>query len=228
MRRVTCLFSLFLVLGMGSAWSSIVGVTDPTLFNDHIVWGQLGVDGTSLATPSPWVSDAGATGVVGAVGTGGQIQVLTQDLSWLGNFASGMVVVYNGVETIGQTPADLAATFDSAMFGAGAYIEADKFGQFTATITAFDSSFLPLGSFTASGLSEDNPGTALFIGMLDTVQEIYAVQFHVVDALGNDDFAIGTMGLSSVAQPPSGVPEPSTCVLLSLGLGAFGLWRRKK
>jgi hypothetical protein len=88
--------------------------------------------------------------------------------------------------------------------------------------------FLPLGSFTVGGTANGNEGTALFIGMLDSIQEIGAIQFSAIDQFGSDNFAIGTMNLSSVPQAPPGVPEPSTFVLLSFGLGAFGLWRHKK
>jgi hypothetical protein len=223
-----CLFGLFLVLGMGSAWASIVGVTDPTLFNDFVLWGQLGASSTILPTPQTWVSNLGVTGSVGAAGTGEQIQVLTEGTEWSGNFANGMKLVYNGVVTVPQNGTDLAATFDSPLYGAGAYIQTDFYGAFTATVTVFDMGFLPLGTFTIGGTSDGNVGTALFIGMLDTVQEIGAIQFNAVDQFGDEDFAIGTMNLSSLPQAPPGVPEPTTFVLLSLGLGAFGLWRRKK
>ncbi|MGD0309934.1 MAG: PEP-CTERM sorting domain-containing protein [Acidobacteriota bacterium] len=221
------LYVVAILLALPSlSFSSIIGSTNYLDFSsDTVDWCQsgFGCAGAQIATPQAWTSSGGNTGLVGLVDTGQGFYNLKQGTSWGGNFSNNMGLIYNGA-SFGNTPTDIAITFDQAMYGAGAWIQANYFGDFTAKVTAYDVNYLSLGSYSTSGTSNGNPGTALFIGVLDSSADIWALQF---DAVGigpyEPDFAIGTMRLNSA------VPEPSTCILLSLGLGAFGLvWRRKK
>jgi hypothetical protein len=206
----------------------VTGSTDPNQFQDSVDWcANFGCANTpfSLPSPSAFVSAGGVTGLVGNVGTLQPFQVFQQGTSWGGNFPDGMGVVYNGVSSIGNTPADIATTFDVGVFGAGAYIQADHYGAFTATITLFDSNFQSLGSFSAQGDSEDGGPTALFIGAYIGTADVYAAQFNVVDINGADDFGIGTLKLQN---GQVGVPEPGTLMLLGpSALGLFGAIRRR-
>ncbi|HMD99802.1 MAG TPA: PEP-CTERM sorting domain-containing protein [Terriglobia bacterium] len=216
---------LCFALGIGNARASIIGTTDPTQFTDPVDWCvQYGCSGQQLATPQPWSSVAGNTGLVGLVGTQQGFYVLQQDVTWGGNFADHMGLIYNG-SAFGNTPTDIAATFDQGLYGAGAWIQSDYYGPFTATIDLFDSSYQLLGSFTTSGTSNNAPGTALFIGGYISTPDVWAVQF---DATGTGpsepDFAIGTMNLDTT----SPVPEPSTLVLLGPSLLGWLAFARRR
>ncbi len=213
MKRMVWIFAVVLVLGTGCLADNFSGTTYYAQFNDTVDWCQFGCAGASYATPQAWVSAGGATGLVGLSGTGQNFFNAQQGSSWFGNFANGMGLVYNGA-FYGNTPTGIAATFDAAVNGVGAYIQANFYGAFTATITLYDSSYQQLFSYTANGFSDGNEGTALFIGAIGD-PSIWAVQFDVVDQFGVEDFSIGTMELGS------SVPEPSSLILF--GTSVFGL-----
>jgi hypothetical protein len=205
-----------LVLGLGSGWAGVNGTTDPTLFNDSVNWCQYGCAGSQFASPQTFVSNLGNTGSVGLVGTLQGFYNLQQGTSWNGTFNNGMGLIYNGA-AFGNTPTSIATTFDAGVHGAGAYIQANYFGAFTASIELFDSSYQSLGIYTTTGYSQPVPGTALFIGAFDIsgLADVYAAQFTAYGTGPYEpDFAIGDARLSTV-------PEPSS--LLLLGTSALGL-----
>ncbi len=223
MKKTFALCLLCLALGIGNAWAGVIGTTNPAQFNDLVDWCvQYGCSGQQLATPQPWSSAGGNTGLVGLVGTQQGFFVLQQDSNWNGNFADNMGLIYNG-NAYGNTPTDIAATFDQGLYGAGAWIQANYFGPFTASIELFDSSYQSLGTFTTSGTSAHNPGTALFIGGYIYTPDVWAVQFDATGTGTNEpDFAIGTMGLQTTV-----TPEPTTLLLMGTLLGLHGIVRRR-
>jgi hypothetical protein len=149
---------------LGSGWAAVTGTTNPNLFNDYANWCQFGCAGNQFATPQSFTSILnGITGEVGLVGTMQGFYNLKQGSSWNGNFATGMGLIYNGA-AYGNTPTQIATTFDVGLYGAGAWIQSNFYGPFTASIELFDSSYRSLGLFTTGGVSNVNPGTALFIG----------------------------------------------------------------
>jgi hypothetical protein len=103
------------------------------------------------------LSLSGATGLIGLVGTGQPVYNLVQGSSWAGDFNSGEGLIYNGVAD-GNTPTDIAADFDQAETGVGAYIQSATPGSFTATITLFDINFQPIGSFSTSATKTPTRG----------------------------------------------------------------------
>jgi hypothetical protein len=173
-----------------------------------------------MATPQPWASGGGTTGLVGLNGLGEDFWVRQQDVNWAGNFATGMGLIFNGAATgFGNSPASIAVTFDNPIYGVGAFIQADFFGAFTGTMTLYDYLYQPLGTFSANGLSEYNPGTALFLGAYSS-DLIYAVEFSAIGVGPTEpDFAIGTMLT---------IPEPATFVLMVPALVGLAAWKRRR
>jgi hypothetical protein len=224
-KRAFLLFLLCLALGIGNAWAGVTGSTNSSQFSDLVDWCvQYGCTNNSapFTTPQSWTSAGGNTGTVGLVG-GQSFYNLQEGVTWGGQFTNGMGLIYNG-RLFGNSDADIAVTFNQGLYGAGAYIQSDYYGPFTATIELFDSSDALLGSFTTTGTSGYGPGTALFIGGYTFAPDVYGAEFNVVDQYGIDDVAIGTMGLQTTMV----TPEPVTMVLFSSFLGLAGLARRRK
>jgi hypothetical protein len=217
------------MLGLGAAWANPVqGTTNPKAFTqDSINWCQFGCVYQAFGLPQPWVSSGGATGTVG-LNNGGALESFynpqqgTQGNNWRGNFPAGMGLIYNGF-VFGSVPGvGIVTTFSSGISGVGAYIQATAFGPFNATITLLDKNNNALGSFTANGLSDNNVGTALFIGASSPTGGVYAALFDVTDVNGTEDFAIGTVNFNSTT------PEPSSLLLFgSSALGLAGVIRRR-
>jgi len=201
---------------VAAGWAGVTGSTNPALFTqDSVDWCQYGCYGGQFASPQTFVSNLGATGSVGLVGTLQGFYNLQDGFSWGGGFPFGMGLIYNGA-AFGNTPTQIAATFDNGVWGAGAWIQDNYIGvPFTATIELFDSSYLPLGSFSAGGVGNN----LLFVGAFSSTP-IWAVQFDLVDQGGNEDFAIGTL--------QTGTPEPNTLLLVvPSALGLAGVLRRR-
>ena len=225
-KKLLLLVCCLVVLGLGTAFAGVTGTTDPTQFNDTVDWCQFGCTGAAFPSPSAFTSALGNTGVVGNVGTLQPWYNLEDPNSWNGNFPPGMGLVYNGA-AFGNTPTGIATQLDEGVYGVGAWIQANFYGSFTATITLFDSSDQVIGTYSANGVA--NPGApplTLFIGALDTSADVWAAQFDVSNtAGGGEDFAIGTLGLATT--PAQGTPEPSTLMLLGSAIGFVGVIRRK-
>lgn len=205
-----------LVLTVGSGWAGVTGTTNPNLFSDWVDWCQYGCTGAQFATPQPFVSNSGITGSVGLVGTLQGFYNLQDGSTWIGGFPSGMGLVYNG-PAFGNTPTQIAATFDSGVLGVGAWIQDNYIGSpYTASIELFDISLQSLGVYTVASVGND----ITFIGAFSSVP-VWAVQFDLIDRGGYEDFAIGEMKLSTV-------PEPGTLAMLGTSvLGLAGYVRRR-
>jgi hypothetical protein len=226
MKRV--LFSAFalLVFTGACAWADVLtGITSSAGLTDTVNWAQLGPTFTLETTAEPWTSADGVTGLVGITGTpfGTQnFERLDQGNGWSGNFSPGDAVLWNqgGFD---QSNIDFGIQFTAPSYGGGLQIQADFFGAFEATITAYDPLGNVLGTFSEAGNSTSNgDGSAIFIGLLDNVQNISFLDFNVVGSDGGDSMGIDTLYLTGT------VPEPQSLLLLGSVLVLCGLaWRRK-
>ena len=215
MKKLTLLV-FCLVLATGSGWAGVTGTTNPALFNDYVNWCQYGCGGGQFATPQTFVSNLGNTGSVGLVGTLQGFYNLQQGTSWGGGFPSSMGLIYNGA-IFGNTPTGIAATFDTGVLGAGAWIQDNYLSYpYTATVELFDINYLSLGTYSV----QVSAGNAMFIGAFGSAP-VWAVQFDINDGVTGEDFAIGELRMSTV-------PEPSSLLLLgSSALGLAGYIRRR-
>ena len=175
--------------------------------NDSVQWSQLGADqavlGASFSATSAGVrtvslSLAGANSIV-------SVACPASPCCWQGaRFAAGDSLIWasnsgNG----GNGPITLA--FSPGIAGAGAFVQSDEPGQFTAGIEAFNGA-TSLGFFTQTS---DSEGHAIYIGLQDqTGANITSVKFSITSCGSSDatcvlaDFALDTVYLDSVASLP--------------------------
>jgi hypothetical protein len=206
---------LFLAVGLLTAATfahagTVTGTTTRS-GSDSANWGQLGSCGTTIPASFSATSTDGV-GITGTLAGDGQVRVQTT-CGWGGNFASGDNVLWTG----GNGPLTLA--FSKGVSGAGAQIDADLFGAFTAMICANGTVFCfsESGDTTAAG---DN--SAIYIGLLDTTPGITSITFSIVG--GNTDFAINQLSLTNGL---STTPEPSSLLLFGTSLLGLAPFRRK-
>ena len=214
-----------ILVGETARADTIVGFTDRTTFggNDSANWNQLGASGATIPNPFS-ANSSGGLHITGSFAvSGGTGQVLVQGTSFFGNFANGDFLI--STTTNGNGPLTLA--FSQGIIGAGAQIQEDFFGPFTAQVQAFNGSTL-LGSFSEAGISSmagDN--SAIFIGLKDlSGANITSLVFSVPTCSipTCTDFDINRLSLDTRQVP---VPEPSSFFLLS-SASAFLLVMRRR
>lgn len=185
--------------------------------NDTAVWGPSGGADNHALGDTYSVTSSGGLGITASLPSGDSMELLTQPTSFYGNFAPGDRVLYTG----GTTDA-LTITFDNPVSGVGFQMQQDVFGAFTGSLLAYDSSGTLLGNFSEAGDSNaNNDNSAIFLGLLDTSGA--NISYITISDAGNPSAGLGINWLS-LFDTSTSVPEPSTVLLLSMGLLALAAW----
>jgi hypothetical protein len=144
----------------------------------------------------------------------GTFERVDQGTGWNGNFPASDRLLWT-MDSAGP----MALSFATPLASAGAGIQAEFFGAFQATLTAFNGTS-NLGSVSVTADSNSNAdGSAPFLGIIDnTGRNITSIQYSVISETGVNTFAIDTLRLGSQVSP---VPEPSSLLLLTSGLISF-------
>jgi cysteine-rich repeat protein len=154
--------------------------------NDFVDWSGFGPQGTPVPNLSTLSSNSTAVTVT-VSDASGPLARIDQSSGWFGNFAPGAALLWS------QVAGPMVIQFSVPVSAAGAQIQADSFGPFTAQIDVFDPSSSPLASFMVPGNSDSNgDDSAIFVGVQDTNATIKRIEYHIV---GNGDFSINRLDL---------------------------------
>jgi hypothetical protein len=196
--------------------------------SDFIDWTQIGPDSTTVTSPQIVTTFNGRSVSVGNRDSS-NFYILTEGLSWIGNFDYGESLVWNfGYAVSAPLRAPFRMELSSGVGSFGFSIQSNNYGAFTATVTDYDCSgtFKKLTTRTFIGTSTDlENDSAVFVGLGDTSSaNICAITVFTADASGFNDFAIdgvsftsgafvndeaqqGTQGLVKTPKSPSSVPK---------------------
>jgi hypothetical protein len=237
MLRIAKAFIAGLGLICAPAFASISFVTTPSGLgsNDSTNWSQEGPDQTELTSGFDATSSLGISLIGDFEGTAGDGLVAvvcpaTPSCSWTTsgtgmNAGDSDIWAFDNTSGLGTGPLSLA--FGTDLLGAGAWIEGDTNGQYTAEIQVYNGATLLFTSTAGEGTS-DSSGDPVFLGVLDTTPEITSVVFSLTSCGGCSnlgDFAIDTLLMTD---PASATPEPSSLLLLGSGLAGMAWTLRRK
>ena len=185
-----------------TAASSILWLLAYSASADTINFAQFGPDGAVLGNVVDGTTADGVTFTLTGVGLGfNRVTANTPD--WVeSQFPVGVPLVWDlgpGLVTI-----DFSTPISSIT---GIAAESDPFGEYTATLTAYDGSMvLGTSSYSAPGLPTSLPGTLPSFSF--SAPAITSITIGVSDDSGG--FALGA------------VPEPSTWAMMALGFAGLG------
>jgi beta-lactam-binding protein with PASTA domain len=220
------LLSVMVVVTLAAAAArgdSLSAVTSQTGLSpdSSISWAQLGGDQTQVSNSFSAPSNKGLSTTVTLLGTYGMVAVVctdappaSQNCSWNSTgFTAGDALLWTvNPWTGGNGPVML--TFASAITGAGALIQSDVPGQFTASIQAFNGN-TSLGTFTAQS---DAAGDAIYLGVQDSSgPNITAIAYSLTACAGMcADFAIDAVDLATPVAVPNVVGLTQTAATTAI------------
>lgn len=184
-----------------------------------IEWSQFGISSVTSGTAFTYT---GGTGSV--YSTAGTLQATQQGPGWNGNMPANESLLWTG----SSAGPDITLNFDNGIFGAGAYIQSNYYGSFTALIQAYDFSGNILESYTEDGVSDSNTGTAIYLGVARNNADIFKISYTLTSAPFGalNDFAISNVNVAQTGI--STVPEADTYALMMFGLALVSLISRRK
>ncbi|MBV9303612.1 MAG: choice-of-anchor D domain-containing protein [Acidobacteriaceae bacterium] len=200
--RFAALCLVAMLFGAASASAdSLTLVTSQSAQNatDFVNWSQLGADGTVVQASFNVTSTKGNSVSVSLAGPNSIVSVVCggSPCSWTGSGfpAQDALLWTSDAANGGNGP--VALTFTNPVAGAGALIQTDTPGQFTAQVQAFNGA-TSLGVFT---VPSDTNGDAVYIGLLDqSGANITSVVFTLSQCPGTcSDFALDAVGLNAAA-----------------------------
>jgi hypothetical protein len=138
---------------------------------------------------------------------------------WAGDFPANTTIVTN------QTGSVATLDFSSPIEGFGVTLDDGFGGNFTETIKAYSGSSTLLDTATANQTSQ----TLLFLGLLESSEDISSITIGVTGIGGTNDFGFGNPSLVD-GTSLSPTPEPQSAFLTVVGGGLLVLLRdvRKK
>jgi hypothetical protein len=185
--------------------------------NDFIAWSFAGELHPNLPATFRVLSSSAHDVVVSrAPGAGFTLnqQAPTGVGEWHGNFAPGdRVLELFGVDNLISTT---TIDFDVPLRGAGAQIENNLGGAFTAQLQAFNSTGTILGTYIRDGVSSGtNDNSAIFIGLQSSAQDIDRIAFSILrnGVPSDDSFAINRLDVI--------VPEPGALTVYLLAYASM-------
>ncbi len=153
------------------------------------------------------------------------------------NYANGASLLWTNNYRTATANAITVNFGGNGVSAAGAQIESDVYGIYTAKITAYDANGHVLQSYTEIGASSMGNGnnTAIFLGIASTTPDIYSISFSILnqvgDSMGNvaaqpgyvGDMILGNLFMVNSVDP---TPAPPAGLMGILG-AATGLliWR---
>jgi Abnormal spindle-like microcephaly-assoc'd, ASPM-SPD-2-Hydin len=194
-----------LLVAVTAAWAdNVVQVSSQADLgpDSSISWTQLGGDQTQLAASFNVNSNHGLSTGVTLAGPHSVVSVvcalappLSQNCSWNGSgFTAGDSLLWT-TNAFGGGNSPVTLTFASGIIGAGALLQSDVPGQFTASIQAFNGG-TSLGTFTAQS---DASGDALYLGVKDnTGANITSIVYSLTACAATcADFAVDAVDLAT-------------------------------